>query len=696
MNRKTIGQKIDDAVPNSFTSAAQSSSRYWNHALMAALGITSGLLLLLELRFPYYFLQDDGCNYFLPSFFHNWREVLQEHFPAYNFHTFAGVPHEAVSQPGVFYIPQYLAMGLSEGIWKNPFAALDIMAWMHILIAVAGGYVLLRYLKVSDTAAVFGALTAMSGFVLWAGRMWPFVLMLGAWFPWMIWSALRYLDQPGLKRGGIMLVIHLALLYGGYPQFFVLAVLFEYGFTLCYIASKPPPRGRRVYLSYLLWLLPTAFIGMPMLLPVWAQTLISLQRARPLLYEVFSALHLSPYQWFVGQFCPFIPWPARTGHISGALPYLSYIGFLPALLPLGAARLWRKNTRLRPYLLASGIGFAAAFLWATNLIGPLIYLIPVLNRFRWPFKLIYFAGFFECLIAALALSQFSRRRQMTVLAVAIANGIAIFGFTPNHAWRIRKYPVPISTPWRASLRHGRYAMIAPTNFFHSNQQYEGFNFSELWGQDNLLGYEPMLSFRQAVTEASGHIYNGSIHAPLTAVMLGHFQLWSVKYILLSPRRNQYVSRLRAAGYQKIKTRQGWTLWQNPRALPRARWQRAAGAKPDAQGLRWAERGNTIQIHITQWPGKVLTLAFANNPGFASCIAGQCQPIPNAPDGMVHITIPPGTRSVDLVYKTPYLRLSWQIALGTLLIYLGLLWREHRMGRLRQKLLTEPAGSTIES
>ncbi len=661
---------------------------------MAALGIASGLLLLLELRFPYYFLQDDGCNYFLPSFFHNWREVLQGYFPAYNFHTFAGVPHEAVSQPGVFYIPQYLAMGLSEGIWRNPFAALDVLAWMHILIAVAGTYVLLRYLKVSNIAAVFGALTAMSGFTLWAGRMWPFVLMLGAWFPWMIWSVLRYLDQPSFKRGSAMLAFRLALLYGGYPQFFVLAIIFEHSFVLCYALMKPPARGRKVFISYLLYIFPTALLGMPMLLPVWAQAANSLERARPLYYWVFSALKLTPYQWFVGQFCPFIPWPAKSDYISASLPYLSYIGFLPALLPLGAARLWRKNHSLRPYLLASGICFALAFLWCTNLIGPLIYYVPVLNRFRWPFKVVYFAGFFECLIAAIVLNQFQRRWQMAALAVGVANWIAVFGFMPNHAWRIRKYPIPIVSPWQSSLRHGRYVMIAKDSFIHNNRQYEAFNFSELWGQDNLLGYEPMLGFQQSVEEASMHIYDGGIHAPVTVSMLRHFQKWSVKYILLSPRRNQYISRLRTAGYRKIKARQGWTLWQNANAWPRVRWRKNQAVT--APGIQWAEDGNSILIHLRQWPAHELTLAFANNRGFRSCIAARCRPIPYAQNGMMHIAIPAGTPVVRVVYRTPFLRISWMIALGTLLIYLGLLWREDRKHGLRQKLLTAPVETASPS
>lgn len=123
------------------------------------------LLLSLEIRFPYYFLQDDGLQDFLPYYFHNWRSLLAGHLPLYDFHIFAGVPHLAMGQPAVFYVPEYVAIFLSETIWGNPFAAIDLMAFMHWLIAVAGGYVLLQYLGVGDLAASFGALTALSGFL---------------------------------------------------------------------------------------------------------------------------------------------------------------------------------------------------------------------------------------------------------------------------------------------------------------------------------------------------------------------------------------------------------------------------------------------------------------------------------------------------------------------------------------------------
>src|ERR1700751_3644533 len=104
------------------------------------------LLCLLELRFPYYFLQDDGLEYYLPVYFHNWRSLTHGELPLYNFHTFAGVSHASMGQPGVFYLPQYLAILCSQLIWSHPFATLDLLGIMNALLAVAGGYLLLKEL----------------------------------------------------------------------------------------------------------------------------------------------------------------------------------------------------------------------------------------------------------------------------------------------------------------------------------------------------------------------------------------------------------------------------------------------------------------------------------------------------------------------------------------------------------------------
>ena len=350
--------------------AEPESAGHSRRMLAATLATSVLLLLLLEFRSPFYFLQDDSVEYYLPWYFHDWRSLLHGRLAFYNFHIYTGIPHASLGQTAVFYVPQYIAMLFSETIWGHPFAAVDLMAFMHAMIAVAGGYILLRYLGAMDTAAAFGALTAFSGFFIWVGRMWPIALMLCAWFPWMVWAALRYLEKPGAGRAGWLMFFRLGLLYGGNPQFFVLAMVFEHLFALGHSAAIREQGWRGRCFGYLALDVPTALLGLPFLLPMWAQVGQSLDRSRPLSYAEFSSLHIPPIFWFLGQLFVFIKVQVpKDVVIARSIPYISYIGYLPALLPLGAGVLWKKRPASRPWLVASGVCFVIALLWCWNVLG---------------------------------------------------------------------------------------------------------------------------------------------------------------------------------------------------------------------------------------------------------------------------------------------------------------------------------------
>jgi len=656
---------------------------YSSRALLAVVAMGSFLFLALELRWPYYFLQDDGLELFLPYYVHNWRSLLAGKLPLYDFHIYAGVPHLSVGQTGVFYIPQYVAMFLSESVWGHPFAMLDVMALMHALIAVVGGYVLLRYMGATDTAAAFGALTAFTGFFVWVGRMFPVALMLCAWFPWMVWASLRYLEKPGTARAGWLMFFRLGLLYGGQTQFFVLAMIFEHLFALGYwlAARREGPKMR--CLGYLLLDVPTALLGLPFLLPMWVQAGRSLDRSRPLSYSEFSSLHIPPVFWFLGQLFVFIKIHMRKHLvIARSIPYVSYIGYLPALLPLGAGMLWKKRSSTRPWLIACGACFAISLLWCWNVLGPLIYHLPILNRFRWPFKLIYFAGFFQCLVAALVLALFSRRWQRIAIVILVVNSIAVFCFLPNHAWNVREHPVPLRSPWQESLKDGRYMVISRNPVFFPLKQYVERNYSVFWGLDNFLGYEPLLPRLNGTVLLGRRMtyfekFEGSYDGAVDQTVLEHLRKWSVKYVLVDPELSYVSGQLAGAGYKVQTVKQGWTLWEDPGAESRVHWGDAGGKSGSDAGIHWVEHINSIDVYLQQWPGRELIFAFAANHGLETCIAGRCNPVGDSADGLIRVDVPPGTRHVRLVYHNGLFLPSIIIALITLMGYGFLLFRSRR-------------------
>jgi hypothetical protein len=660
--------------------AASSSAKSSRRIFAGTLAIASLLLLALEFRWPYYFLQDDGLEYFLPAYWHNWRALLAGHLPLYDFHIFAGVPHLAIGQTAVFYIPEYLAMFLSETVWGHPFATMDLLAFLHALIAVAGGYVLLRYWGVGDLAASFGALTALSGFFVWAGRMWPFVPMLCAWFPWMVWASLRYLEKPSVGRAGWLMFFRLGLLYGGYPQYFVLSMIFEHLFALSHSLATRRPGWKARCGGYMALDIPTAMLGLPFLLPVWGAVGRSLERTKPLSYTEFSAQSMRPLFWLFGQLFVFIQLrpPNRIGN---SVPYLSHIGYFAALLPFGVEALWKKQPKLRLWTLACGVCFLIALLWCWNFLGPLIYLMPVLNRFRWPFQLVYFSGFFQCLLATLVLAAFSKRWQQVAIAGFIVNWLVVFCLLPNHAWRVREYHPPLESPWQQSMRDGRYFVISHDAVSAVSKQYVELNYAELWGLDNLLGYEPLLSRLNArvafgSSESEPDIHNGSYDGPVDQPLLDHLKKRSVKYVLLGPGRSDASGQLAGAGFQVRTIKQGWTLWEDPHALARVHWDDLPPGS-DSDGIRWVEHINSIDVYLSEWPSRQLAFAFAANPGLETCIGKQCSPVGDSPDGLIRLDVPAGTRHVRLVYHNALLFPAIGVALGTFAGFVLLMVRSRR-------------------
>jgi hypothetical protein len=648
------------------------------------------LLIALEVRSPYYFLTDDNVEEHLPAWLHNARGLLAGQLPLYNFHTWGGVPHASLAQPAVFYFPPYLALLLSTLVWRHPFAAVDLLSITHGLIAVAGGYFLLRHFDVTPTAAAFGGLTALSAVFVWWGQMWIAVTMLCAWFPWMAWAALRFLDRPNPGRAAALILFRLALLYGGYPQFFVLGMIFEHLFALgyCGIGKSSGWFLRLAY--YVSLMLPTALLGLSFLLPVGVEVARSLERSGPLRYAEFSSLAMPPIFWLFGQLFVFVQVGIPRDNIFHSLPYLSHVGYIPTALSLGTFSLSKKQRSSQPLVLACAICFVLALLWSWNTLGPVIFHIPVLNRFRWPFKLVFFAGFFQCLLAAFVLSRLDGRWQRVAVAGFVLNWLLVFCVLPDQAWHICKYHPPLSSPWHERIENGRYLLINDLSARTESTELVGFNYAELWGFDNLLGYEPLLSasgarvaFRRTVDHPD--LRTGAYEGPADQWLINHIRRWSVRYVLVSEHRADASTLLANAGFQKRAFERGWTLWEDPTALPRLHWADVAPGSDFDEGVKWVPHTNSIDVFFSRWPGRRLIMAFTANPGLQTCVEkkasldrpeDECSPVAATSDGLIQLDVPHGTRHIRLVCRNRLLLFSGLIALATAIALALILVRSH--------------------
>ncbi len=165
--------------------------------------------------------------------------------------------------------------------------------------------------------------------------------------------------------------------------------------------------------------------------------------------------------------------------------------------------------------------------------------------------------------------------------------------------------------------------------------------------------------------AFGNLNTGTYEGPADELPISHLKTWSVRYVLVSDERPEISSKLADAGFREKSHGQGWTLWEDPGALPRIRWSGArAGPAADA-GIRWVISANSIDITLSQCMGRQLVLAFAANPGLETCVEKHCQGVVKSPDSLVKIEVPPGTRNVRLVYHNNLFLPAIAIALATL-------------------------------
>ena len=84
---------------------------------------------VIEIRFPYFFLNDDNADSYLCVYKHSVRSVLSGEFPFYNFHQFCGSRFFGTGQTGSLNPLVYLSAFISTIIFGHFDATIDIMAF---------------------------------------------------------------------------------------------------------------------------------------------------------------------------------------------------------------------------------------------------------------------------------------------------------------------------------------------------------------------------------------------------------------------------------------------------------------------------------------------------------------------------------------------------------------------------------------
>lgn len=666
----------------------RSKANRWIYPLMLALTLFV-VILCIEAARPYFFLQDDNRDYYLPYLVHNFDSLMAGELAQYNFHQFMGTPSLAMGQTAALYPFAYMAVALSRLFFGHVFASADILVIFHLLVGGVGMYTLASRVGATRPAAFFAGLTwPLSSFVFFVSNSWIVVAAVAAYMPFMLLFAILDYRKPSWKyvAGGI--VVRLLLFYNGHIQYFIYSVIFEWLTMAIYVfasaekGQKIKSFGRyflRIFLSYLVVLA----LSLPLLLPMWNAMRISLERNAPLSYELFSADSYEPIQLFLGFFFPFIKANSTTQAYFRNLLNLSHIGYVGVgIVVCGAIQFIvrirntgkRALTSARPDYVAFSIAAFIALIWSSSvLFNRLIYLIPILNRFRWSFKLAFYLDFFLILIAALVFSSFltqfnhrvSVRRVVFLVFVGlqIANFIFLYAVMPYKEFGERHGdPIPLEEPLKEELRDGRVAAYGfkiwtrseHNDLPHMTAAALSFNYATIWKLNQFAGYEPLLPQINAV--ATLYV---SFSAVLPEVVnkedareraFRYFAECGVRwYVVYTPVLERFQKEHPDLIYVPEFSDDYRSILRDDRAKPLVH---TADETPiDLVGDE--NRANTLEILVPDKAAQTITFRYVVNPYLKAYADGRPISIRKVREARFEVDVPDGTDRVIIKYSDPY-------------------------------------------
>ena len=677
--------------------------------------LTIGMLAVIELQHPYYFLHDDNVHQNLPYYIHNLRAVLAGEFPLFNFHQFLGTPVFSCIQSAALYLPNYGALCLSKLFLGHYFGTMEFIAGFHLLLAVLGFFWLMRSFGLNEWSCCFGAIAwAFCGFVMTAGNSWIQVVGYAAYFPWILLFSLRLLGRFELSSFTILVILRVLALFIGYPPYFIYTVTFDIlaMLLLYFVFANTHPLSRKygtVYRpdrgGFMFFLIKqginylcVALLAAPLLLPAMYQIGLNTKRKAPLNWEEYSLYSYKLSYWLNGLFTPLSD--MKCDYWSEQ-QFLSHIGWLTLLFCV--ATVWQKSVNRRLVLVFLGLALFA-FLWANDtFVTRLFYYLPFYNRQRWPFKLAFFTSFFLVVVASFGFDAWYQRikgssvrnRAMLVILLLLHSGnfLVLYSSTPQRVFSNNFEYVPYAEQLQETMKTGRIVTVVPRDARDEGKPVThsftfpllGFNYATIFGLYHFAGYEQLLSEKNS-TAALGLYFSADFYVDSDTPFnppaddLKYFRKWGVKWYILD-------NKVRFEGSNLLKTvsqDEHRTVLYDAAAKPFVFWQ----DDPSAGGSDYLFSTNRINVATERKNSGQLLVNVLYNPFFVATVDGRSEKITETADMQILIPIPPGRHVVEIAYVDPYFVTGLYIASLFLVVVFILYGFRGNLGRWVKPTLTD--------
>ncbi len=668
-------------------------------------------ILVLEIVHPFYFLKDDNRTYFLPMFFQNWRAVAEGTLAFFNFHQYLGIPHYSAAQPATFYPLLYGAMACSQVAAGHLFWTIDILVTIHLCLGAAGVVVLCHRLgirrRISWIIAVGWAISPL--FLITATSWWNISGFAG-YLPWMAATAIMVFQTPSFGSVILLVLFRLLLLLVGHPEFFLYACICEFLLVvLCLITTDTP--SRKGISRYVLSILLTVAVSLPFVLPLWVDLKESIRIATT--PKVANKV-LSFRDWFIGQVFPFSRdlYQGRASIFWQRHQQLSHSGYVIAAGAVWGIMSGIKHAdhkhRLRILMLGGTIVFFLA--WSMGAFNLIVHHIPILNQFRWTFKMLCCVNFFLFLLAGYGLGNLVENRfhhrgaviftSVLLVLVLINMGFLFYGKT---IYSFNSVPhtqqPPFTEPLAGKLTDGRTVTLKLDMNDPFTSRSMGFNYATMWDIYHLGGYDPLVP-KDNYRRSLGLYYFSTFMDP--NIPIDYFRLWGVRYyVMMNPGKAKWINETSKAaamqlgayvtdwsGYKKQLHDSGLTILykdeyrtvlEDSMASPLVFWQ-SDQDRHERNPLDYEIRTNEITIQTRSERAGTIVVNFLYNKDFHAIGDNQVPlKIDVNPNHQMLIHVPPGASSIHIEYRPFLLWLGLRFALIVLTLTGGLYLLGHRKG-----------------
>ncbi|MCQ2515575.1 MAG: hypothetical protein MJ094_01770 [Saccharofermentans sp.] len=579
---------------------------------------------------------------------------------------------------------------ISNVFLKDSVYIIEIVAFANILIAAIGMFYVLEKLINNRILAIIGALAwSYNTFNIFIGRSWIIVILVSAMVPWIFLGTTYLYDHLSYKSIIFSAIPKVLLFYYGHPQFFIWGMIFDVLTAILYyvLTDSKNQKNKKFIALYFLSFIPVIVLCLPLIGPMWNLMQISSSRTGAFDFATFSNPRFSIKSLLTGVLYPFID-PDNLRSVinrSGHFTYLLIGAYICGIVLIFKMKKGLSRNRLIALYTISLIVLLSS---SSETVCRLIYLIPIMNRFRWPFKYYLWFPFFAVLISTLVLNMLISSWRLsqkaknvlayTSVGISVINIVIICCFVPLNYFglimrsNLRDVPDYLDDTYLTS----RYLCIGENTYSYDENQNQTYGLdiyqmtsdvSLYFKYSNVLGYDvltPMESADRLID--TSRIFTAGLANPSASNFIEQLNFLGVDTLVIE---NDWATDnpdiLINCNLESCFDNGEWTVYKNFDALPVAR-------TSDNNPIDYSFDINNLQIKTTSdYQGGEVLVMFSYDSNFVATCDGNIIPINKNTYNTISVDVPAGEHTVEFKYQDKTFYACCLISACSILIMTGI-------------------------